>query len=46
MKELKELWSTIKEDPKEFVGSLITILVIFGLFYACILLDSIVMKVV
>jgi hypothetical protein len=42
IQELKELWITIKEDPKEFVVSLITILLLFGLFYVAVWLDAII----
>jgi hypothetical protein len=42
IQELKELWIIIKEDPKEFVVSLITILLLFGLFYVAVWLDAII----
>lgn len=42
IQELKELWITIKEDPKEFAVSLFTILSIFGLFYVAIWVDVII----
>jgi len=42
MHELKEMVKFFKEDPKEAIGSVVVLLLLFGLFYVSIWLEAII----
>jgi hypothetical protein len=40
--ELKELVKAFKEDPKEMIGSIVVLLLLFGLLYVSLWFDAII----
>jgi hypothetical protein len=42
MHELKELVKAFKEDPKEMIGSVVVLLLLFGFLYVSLWFDAII----
>ncbi len=41
-KDIIELWSAIKEDPKDFAANVLMVVLLFGTFYCAIWVDAII----